>query len=263
MTGEYVFDSGSALGRQQLDHLNELLDAPTKQVVGAVTAEPGQRCLEIGAGSGALSRWLFERTGPTGEVVAVDLDTTHLRAPGVRALQHDINCGIPVDGVFDVIVARPVLMHLARRREILAELVGALAPGGWLIVGDQVLDRTTPVRAPSEAAAALFREVLETTVDRVGRPGGIDYEWANALDSELTAAGLSEVDTAEFTGTARGGTAGCLLFSNYVVQVDGPLRDLGVAGADLAEFHRLVRDPDFCAWTATFVCTRGRKPRSG
>lgn len=139
----------------------------------------------------------------------------------------------------------------------------ALAPGGWLIIGDQVLDRTIPVQAPSEPAAVLFQEVLETTLNRVGRPGGIDYDWANTLDTEMTATGLSDVDTAEFTRTTRGGTAGCLLYSNYVAQVDTPLRELGVPEPDLAEFHRLMRDPAFRAWTATLMCTRGRKPGPG
>ncbi|MBE9373651.1 methyltransferase domain-containing protein [Saccharopolyspora sp. HNM0983] len=260
MSSEYVLDSGSALGREQLDHLDELLDAPTKQVIGTATAQPGQRCLEIGAGSGALSRWLAERTGPAGEVIAVDRETTHLHAPGARVLRHDINDGIPVEGTFDVIVARLVLMHLARRREILAELAAALAPGGWLVVGDQLLDRTRPVAAPTESDAVLFRSVIETTVDQVGRPGGIDYTWANALDGELVVAGLSEIDTFEFTRIARGGTAGCLLYGNYVAQVESSLRALGVAAADLDDFQRLMRDPAFRAWTATFVCTRGRKP---
>lgn len=34
----------------------------------------GWRCLEVGAGHGSIARWLAERVGPTGSVLAADID---------------------------------------------------------------------------------------------------------------------------------------------------------------------------------------------
>jgi cyclopropane fatty-acyl-phospholipid synthase-like methyltransferase len=39
----------------------------------AIGIKPGQRCLDLGSGAGTSARGLAERTGPTGQVVAVDL----------------------------------------------------------------------------------------------------------------------------------------------------------------------------------------------
>ena len=36
--------------------------------------QPGWRCLEVGAGRGSMAVWLAEQVGPSGHVVATDID---------------------------------------------------------------------------------------------------------------------------------------------------------------------------------------------
>jgi ubiquinone/menaquinone biosynthesis C-methylase UbiE len=36
--------------------------------------QPGWRCLEVGAGRGSMAVWLAQRVGPSGHVVATDVD---------------------------------------------------------------------------------------------------------------------------------------------------------------------------------------------
>ncbi|HZM84459.1 MAG TPA: class I SAM-dependent methyltransferase [Candidatus Limnocylindrales bacterium] len=43
---------------------------------------------------------------------------------------------MPAIAAFDVIHARAVLTHLPERDEVLARLVAALRPGGWLLIED-------------------------------------------------------------------------------------------------------------------------------
>ncbi|WP_374999622.1 class I SAM-dependent methyltransferase [Aeromicrobium sp. CTD01-1L150] len=257
---EYVLDSATDLGRQQLGHLERLLDEQTTSFIGAVAARPGHHCLDVGSGGGAVARWMAGRVAPTGSVVAVDVEDTHLDVPeDVTVYRHDINDGLPVAGPFDVVHTRLLLMHLARRREILAELAGALAPGGWLVVGDYVFSGDVRVlSAPSAADEELFRRIILTTIDQVGRPGGIDYGWGDEIDAELGTVGLSDVDTIEYAHTADGGRDGMLLYGNYIAQVEEPLRSLGVSDAELRRFQELVRDPRMRAWFFRFVCSRGR-----
>jgi predicted O-methyltransferase YrrM len=53
---------------------------------------PGWRCLEVGAGGGGVARWLAERVGETGRVVATDINTRFLGSidlPNVEVRRHN------------------------------------------------------------------------------------------------------------------------------------------------------------------------------
>ena len=105
MASTYVVDTSSDLGGQHMTLLESVLDAPTTAFLDELDIRPGQRCLDLGAGGGSITRWLAERTGPRGTVVAVDTDTDHLlEQPGVQVLRHDLTEGLPVDGPFDASV---------------------------------------------------------------------------------------------------------------------------------------------------------------
>ena len=47
----------------------------------------GWRCLEVGAGAGSIVRWLSDRVGPNGSVVAADIDTRFLEDLSERNIQ--------------------------------------------------------------------------------------------------------------------------------------------------------------------------------
>src|SRR5262245_5273165 len=58
-----------------------------------MVVEEGWRCLEVGAGGGSMAVWLAERVGPTGHVVATDIDVRYLarlRIANLEVVQHDI-----------------------------------------------------------------------------------------------------------------------------------------------------------------------------
>lgn len=260
-TREYILDSSTGLGRGQLDYLAAMLDGPTVECLGAADVRPGQRCLDVGAGGGSISRWLAGRTGPTGTVVAVDLATDHLVGqPGLEVYKHDINDGLPVAGPFDLIHARLLLLHLKRREEIFQMLVDALAPGGWLVLGE-VSDRPRRVvSAPSRADAALFDRVQDIGHTVVARSAGVSMEWAHEVDGHMAAAGLTDIHSHEYSVTTTGGTPGCLLHGNYVRQLESVLLDAGITKAELTRYHELMTDSRFRAWFYQFVSTRGRKP---
>lgn len=260
MTTEYAFDSSTDLGREQLNLIEELLDEVSTRFIGEVLDRPNLRCLDLGAGSGTISRWLAGRVGPGGQVGAVDIDTTYLTVPSeVTVFRHDINDGLPVEGPFDVIVARLLLMHLHRRDEILAELAAALAPGGRLIVGDVVAPKPVVVDAPTPEDAEFFADFLFQAATRVGQPAGMDIEWGYRIADGMAAAGLSDVDTTEYRHCGRGGEAGLLLYSNYVRQLEASALAGGFSAADLDRFHALARDPRMSAYFYPFICARGRR----
>jgi cyclopropane fatty-acyl-phospholipid synthase-like methyltransferase len=55
--------------------------------------QPGWRCLEVGAGRGSMAVWLAQRVGPSGHVVATDVDIGYLEQldlPNLEVVQHNI-----------------------------------------------------------------------------------------------------------------------------------------------------------------------------
>ncbi|NGN68072.1 methyltransferase domain-containing protein [Streptomyces sp. A7024] len=258
---EYIYDTGDDLGAIQVDLLAKLLDDPTVRCLEATGVQAGWHCLDLGAGGGSITRWLADRVGPGGRVVAVDLDTSHLpERPEVEVRRHDVNDGLPDDGPYDLIHARLLMKHLARREEILKELVGALAPGGWLVTGDFSGRERTVLAAPSSADRQLWDRIMYLTHEVMAPALGISVHWARAAYGHMTAAGLTEGHAVAHSQTMDGGSAGCLLFRNYLNQLTPRLLQEGVTEADLHRFGELMADPGFTAWFYEYVVTRARKP---
>lgn len=264
METEYVFSTGTDYGRQQVDCLTDMLDGTTTGILDSLGVQPGWRCLELGAGNGSIAEWLAQRVGPTGTVSAVELDTSYLDAgPDVTVLRHDINDGLPLEGPFDLIHARLLLMHLSRREEILDTLVDALAPGGWLVIGDLSDHLPLAASAPEPADEKLFERVIDIGMNQVARPAGMNLEWARDAGRHMLRAGLQEVRGVEHAFTAAGGTPGLLYYSSMLMQVEQALLSVGLTEAELDRFQELMVDPRFSAWSYQFVFNCGRRPATG
>ena len=100
----------------------------------------GAACLEIGAGGGSIAIWLADLVGPSGRVVATDIDVRSLeaidRSPSLEVRRHDVVQDPLEVGQFDLVHARLVLEHLPERDAVLTKLVRALRPGGWIVIED-------------------------------------------------------------------------------------------------------------------------------
>jgi SAM-dependent methyltransferase len=256
---DYIFDSASELGHDHLDHLGNVLDPPTRWCLERLDLGPSARCLELGAGSGSIANWLAARTG---EVVAVDIATTQLAdvAPGVKVLQHDLRDGLGVDGPFDLIHARLVLLHIPEREKIFTQLVDALAPGGHLVLGDFTGRVLQPIAVPAPEDSALWARIQYLSHEIVGKTRGISLSWAAEVPDRMTAAGLVDVHTTEYSETTAGGSDGCLLHRNLNQQAEPLLLAAGATTDELARYRELMFDPRFRAWFYQLLYTSARKP---
>ena len=93
-----------------LDCLAGILDPQTIGILDPLV-RPGDRCLELGAGRGTIARWMADRTGPDGGVVATDLDPVNIADdvhahPAIQVLTHDARTDPFPPGPFAVIHAR-------------------------------------------------------------------------------------------------------------------------------------------------------------
>ena len=90
-----------------------------------------------------MAVWLAQRVGPSGHVVATDVDVGYLEQldlPNLEVVQHNI-LEDPLEllgpGSFDVVCSRLLLFHLVGRQEkVIARMARCLRPGGWLIDED-------------------------------------------------------------------------------------------------------------------------------
>lgn len=169
--GEDLFGPGHPHEAERIDAAALVYDPFTTYRLRALGAGPGWRCLEVGAGTGTVARWLLEEAG-VAEVVALDRDTGALAAHGVaglRVVTGDVTDERPVPGTFDLIHARFVLMHLPGRRRVVSRLAGLLNPGGVLVLGDAVelpdpLAASSPYRRTMDAMWQALRTAIGTDI---------------------------------------------------------------------------------------------------
>ncbi len=134
-------------------------------LVAALQLQPGQWVGEIGAGGGYLTGYLARGVGPTGRVVATDIDEAALaalrqrtqqlpqvEARKVTALQPGLEAGR-----YDLILLAQVDHLLTDRVAYLRALQAALAPHGRIVVVNGMAHQE-PARAAILAAGYMLEE---------------------------------------------------------------------------------------------------------
>ena len=172
--GEDLFEPEHPREAERIDAAALVYDPVTTRRLRALGAGPGSRCLEVGAGTGTVARWLLEEAG-VAEVVALDRDTGGLEAlagPRLRVVTADLTDESLRLGSFDLIHARFVLMHLPERRRLVSRLAQWLNPGDWLVLGDavevpDVLDTSSAYRRVMDAMWQALRSTIGTDTSSV------------------------------------------------------------------------------------------------
>lgn len=185
----YLFDAGWEREQRRLEALCTLYDAGTEQLLDRIGAKPGWRCLEAGAGTGTIARWLATRVGVDEPVIATDLDTRFLERAaidGITIRQHDIVNDALEPDAFDLIHARALLMHLTERDRALDNMLRALRPGGTLLVEDVIL--SVAVTHPELPA---WRKVIEAAIAAF-QAVGADPDYGIKLPDVLRSRGFGE-----------------------------------------------------------------------
>jgi SAM-dependent methyltransferase len=243
--------------------VEQYLDPLTIYALEASGVPPGVRCLELGPGGGSIARWLAGQVGPAGQVIAVDRHPGQPHpTPNLQCHQRDLRYGLPpeVTGPFDLIHARLVLAHLPNRHRLLRQLVEALTPGGWIVLGEFSSHPPVVYTAGRRHDAALFTRVLDVFTNVLIRQHGLDTRWAHQLYPALAQAGLREVSLVEHAQSWTGGHPGCRVHTTNLDRLHDQLIAAGLTQAELDQFHQLMDDPRFTARSWRFISARGRKP---
>ncbi|MET7456399.1 methyltransferase [Streptomyces sp. NPDC005574] len=193
----YLLDNRQSEAGERFDAFATVFDPTTFRHLEALGVGPGWRCWEVGAGGTSVVSWLAKKVGPTGRVLATDIDISRVAPvgrPPVEVQVHDVGAQeAPEDG-FDLVHARLVLVHVRERDAALRSMVKALRPGGRLLVedGDPALQ---PLLCPEEygpeqqLANRLRHGFRELLAER-----GADLSYGRRLPRLLREAGLLRVE---------------------------------------------------------------------
>lgn len=257
----YVFDNAHGGTRERFPALSDLYDDETIRCLQAIGVAPGWQCLEVAAGGGSIARWLAGQVGTGGRVLATDLDTRFLQSladPAIEVLQHDI-VRDPLPGpAFDLVHARLILVHLPERERGLANMAGALKPGGWLVCEefDSLSLPADPTMHPAECALKA-----QAALQRVMAARGANTRYGRDLAARLRTHGLADIRAQARIAMWQGGSAGARLFRANFEQLRDELLHTGLLtpaelNDDLARLDDpLTLFPSPVMWT---VC--GRRP---
>jgi SAM-dependent methyltransferase len=256
----YALDNAWQEARQRIALLEAQLDPATRRYLLAAGVGAGWQCLEVGAGGGSIAHWLCEVVGPTGRVVATDIDT-RLAAidapPGLELLTHDLTREPLPAGAFDLVHARWLLHHLPDLDAAIARLVGALKPGGLLLIEEPDF---YPVAAGHAGAPPLYARFMDALTRSVVEHTGRDCYWARGLPTLLARHPLRDVQAAAEVAVLRGGQPLARFYRLSAQQARARVLAGGRLSTD--EFDaalRLLDDPALWAFAACTVSAWGRR----
>lgn len=260
MPQAYSFDNTWERARARLKGLEARFDPGTVSHLEMLGVGDGWRCLELGAGAGSVAHWLGERVGRAGVVIAVDLDTSLMEATeAVEVRQLDVVAADLPEGDFDFVHARALLAHLPERDRVLAKMVRALRPGGWVLCEERD-NLTAGLVAPEDPAAESLYAKVEDAVAREMAARGHAYDYGRRLPARLAAAGVVDVG-AEGRMLLRRTGADATVARLTVEQLRDQLLDAGaVSTTDIDAYFALLDDPRFLARSATMIAAWGRRP---
>lgn len=180
----------------RLDGQAAAIETPTRLFLRAAGIAPGMRVLDLGTGLGHVARLVAELVGPEGQVVGIDtspalLDVARTRAreyPQMTVMEGDVRSWRDA-APFDAVVGRLILFHLPGAVNVLRHQLGALRPGGVMLMLDFDMGSSR-----AEPAVPLVTQALEWVMAAF-RIAGANPVVGTRLALLLAEAGLADVQT--------------------------------------------------------------------
>ncbi|HWC35638.1 MAG TPA: methyltransferase domain-containing protein [Mycobacteriales bacterium] len=253
----YVYDQAWEQERERLAGIEALWDAGTQTILARYVS-PGSRVLEAGAGGGSVVSWLASQVGPSGRVLAIDLDTRFvepLASDVVEVRQANLVTDELPTGEYDVVHSRMVLEHITERADVLRRLAAALRPGGVMVLEDYDWS-SFGFEATDEAPTRVTEAILALM-----SAAGFEREYGRRLVSALAEAGLSEVTGEGRSLVIDGSHPGFAFFSLSFEQLAPAAIDAGLMRAEDADaVGARLRTGTERIITPTLMAAVGRKP---
>ena len=214
---------------------------------------PGLAVLDVGCGTGAITRGIAEAVAPGGRVVGVDVSEAliaaarreHGAVPGLVFEVHDVY-RLPFREEFDVVTAARVLQWLARPAGAIAAMARAARPGGRVLVLDFNHDKLGLEPAPPAAARAFLAAFLRWRAE-----AGMDNAMADHLADLFARAGLRDVGVSPQHEDVRRGEPDFEARAGIWADVAATRGHQMVADGAIDEARRAAAEAELRAWAAS------------
>jgi SAM-dependent methyltransferase len=228
----YVF-AGRGDEQRRLERQAQLFDPLTERVFLAAGLGPGMAVLDLGSGAGDVAMLAARIVGAAGSVLGVERDPVAValataRAeqagmPNVRFVEDDVQTLAVVEGEFDAITGRLVLMYLPDPPGALRRAIELLRPDALVCLqeGDMAYDWAEPMTPLWTQTRAWVLQTLELA--RVAPRMGL------SLSSTFIAAGLPAPEMRLECAIGGGADARTWAWANVVRGMLPLMERLGVA----------------------------------
>jgi SAM-dependent methyltransferase len=239
---DYVL-GGSNAEHERLTRQARTLEPYTERLFRDAGLGRGQRVLDVGSGVGDVAMLAATLVGETGYVIGVDRDAIAVakarvragaaRATNVRFVETDL-ADLQIDGQFDAIVGRFILMFLPDPMATLRSLVRRLRPGGVMVFQEPSWNSFFCQTKHLPLRTACGELLCEAFSRANARPNMELTLFRGMLDSGLEAPQLRvEVPMAN-------NPDGCRWVHDLLITVRPRLEDLGIASDTVGDFSTLA-----------------------
>jgi ubiquinone/menaquinone biosynthesis C-methylase UbiE len=247
-----------------------------EQLLAAAAAQPGERVLDIGCGTGVTTLPYARAVGPSGHVTGVDISRPMLEAAerrlaesglgNVTLLLADAQVHSFPPAAFDLLTSRLGVMFFADPAAAFGNLYAALNPGGRLCMAVwAALDENTHWRLPF---AIALRHLGPPAPKPAHAPGPFAFGDREYLRGVLDQAGFAEVAITPRHFHIRGESAAAM--AEHVGLFGAVQQLMDEKEADAATRAAIVEETEagFAAYVtaegvrlpATFLLVTGRRP---
>jgi SAM-dependent methyltransferase len=258
---DYMLANKGEEARIRFAALAAIYDPQTIRHLETLGVACGWRCLEVGAGSGTIAKWLADRAGPTGHVLVTDVDTRFLeplRGPTLDVRPHHIGSDPLPDAEFDLIHTRLVLMHVHERDTALARMISSLKVGGWLLV-----EEYDSCSIPPDPTLSSGEVLLQTHVAmlRLLEDGGVNRRYGRLLSGLLREGGLTSVGASAQLFMWQSGSPGvAMMRANFEQLREAMIEANYITPQQFDEDMARLNNPSFMMPSSILWSAWGRRP---
>jgi SAM-dependent methyltransferase len=252
MTDRYWFDNSLSDEGTRLRLLEKIADPRSISLLEGLDVAPGSTCAELGAGAGSMAAWLADRVGPGGSVLTVDRNLSlcgHLaERPTVELLEAELENLELEPATYDVVHTRNVLMHLDDADRVIAMIVGALRPGGRLLLEE------ADYYALAGITSAVFARVVSPLVGK--------WTWARTMPTTLSGLPVVDLRVTVDASMLHGASDEAAFWAHTIMSArdritrspDAASSGGAVSAEEFDQVQALLADPTFWTPFASVIC---------
>ncbi len=157
--------------------------------------QPGMNVLDIGCGSGSITRGIAKAVGTSGLVVGIDINhdfITEAHNSSTETYNLSFKVGniynLPFRNAFDIVIAARILHWLDNPLEAIKNMIKYVKPGGHVLVHDTNLEKVDWKPSPPNSVKTFYKAFLEWRAEV-----GMDNTIADKIQTMFKQAGLVNI----------------------------------------------------------------------